>query len=83
MNTPTVYRYSALALALDVAMHDNPTAQAAYLATWGVPWVPLAERYGDDGFGVVGQEVEAAFSRIQDPCQSEARMAEAGVTGVL
>lgn len=75
----TVYHYSVLAAALDLAMAGNPEAQARYAAIYGVAWESLAERYGDDGHGVIGQEIDAAFVRIT----LNSRMAEAGATGVL
>lgn len=65
----TEYSYTALALALDMAMWDNVEAQERYRATYGVEWVPLAERYGDDGFGTLGAEVDQAFARITDAGQ--------------
>lgn len=60
----TEYCYTALAMAVDMAMHDNPEAKARYREVWGVEWVPLAERYGDDGFGALGAEVDQAFASI-------------------
>ena len=33
--------YSVMAVALNMAMACNPTARAAYLATWGTAWVAL------------------------------------------
>jgi hypothetical protein len=33
--------YTVAAVALNMAMACNPTAQAAYLATWGTAWAPL------------------------------------------
>lgn len=35
--------YTDLAFAIDRTMDGNTAAQAAYLAIWGVEWVPLYE----------------------------------------
>ena len=81
-NTRTEYRYTAMAMALDLAMAQGDHA-AKYAAIYGETWISMAERYGNDGFGVLGQEIEAAFTRITDPTMSAQRMADAGQTGVI
>lgn len=82
-NDVTVYRYTQAAIELDCTMASDAKYAAAYLAIYGEEWVPLCERHGDDGFGMVGVEVDAAFTRITDPSMSAARMADAGKTGIV